>query len=189
MNTEHQIGQNEHKAQNDHEDKFYLDMNKLIFGCGNILFGDDAFGPTVVDFFNEHYYLPEDTLALNVKTSIRNLLFNILLKENKPELILIIDAVDKGKAPGEIFEINLDDIPKKKTDDFSMHQMPSSNMLKELRDDSNVPVRILVAQVKYLPEEIDQGLSDDMKLAIQPMCHKIIEMLNDYGVKVIEKKC
>ena len=176
------------KKDNDNsEERFYLDMKKLIFGCGNVLFGDDAFGPTVVDHFNNQYILPDDTLALNVETSIRNLLFNILLKEDKPELILIIDAVDKGRVPGEIFEINLDDIPTKKTDDFSMHQMPSSNMLKELRDEGKVPVRILVAQVEYIPEEIDQRLSDVMKLAVQPMCLKIIEILNEYGTTVIEK--
>jgi coenzyme F420 hydrogenase subunit delta len=166
------------------DNKFYLDMDKLIFGCGNILFGDDAFGPAVIDFFNQKYVLPSDTLALNVETSIRGLLFNIVLKEDKPKLILIIDAVDKKKNPGEIFEIDLDDIPKKKVDDFSMHQMPSSNLLKELRDDANVPVRILVAQVKYIPEEVDQVLSTEMMNAIQPMCDKIIDVLSEYDVKV-----
>jgi coenzyme F420 hydrogenase subunit delta len=167
------------------EDKFYLEMDKLIFGCGNILFGDDAFGPLVVDYFNKKYVLPSDTLALNVETSIRGLLFNIVLKEEKPKLILIIDAVDKDKTPGEIFEIDLDDIPLKKLDDFSMHQMPSSNLLKELRDDANVPIRILVAQVKYIPEEVDQVLSKEMQSAIQPMCNKIIDILTEYDVNVI----
>jgi coenzyme F420 hydrogenase subunit delta len=164
--------------------KFYLDMDKLIFGCGNILFGDDAFGPAVIDHFNQNYILPKDTLAINVETSIRGLLFNIVLKEEKPKLILIVDAVDKNKKPGDIFEIDLDDIPKKKVDDFSMHQMPSSNLLKELRDEANVPVRILVAQVKYIPEEVDQVLSAEMQNTIQPMCDKIIGVLSEYDVNV-----
>jgi len=168
------------------ESKFYLDMSKLIFGCGNVLFGDDAFGPTVVDYFNEHYQLPDDTQAINVETSIRGMLFNITLSENKPELILIVDAVDKGRSPGEIFEIDLDDIPKKKVDDFSMHQMPSSNLLKEMRVESEVDIRILVCQVKFIPREIEPGLTDAMQNAIQPMCHQIIEVLSEYGVDVRE---
>jgi coenzyme F420 hydrogenase subunit delta len=166
------------------EDKFYLEMDKIIFGCGNILFGDDAFGPAVIDYFNKQYILPNDTLALNVETSIRGLLFNIVLKDVKPKLILIVDAVDKNRSPGEIFEIDLDDIPVKKLDDFSMHQMPSSNLLKELRDEGNVPIRILVAQVKYIPEEVDQVLSKEMQKAIQPMCNKIIDVLAEYDVTV-----
>lgn len=169
-------------------DKTYLDMDKLIFGCGNLLFGDDAFGPIVLDYFNEHYSIPDDTIALNVQTSIRGLLFNIVLNDKKPKLILIIDAVDKGRKPGEIFEINLDDIPEKKVDDFSMHQMPSSNLLKELQEQSNISIRILVCQVQHIPEEIDPGLSDTIKTSIQPMCDRMIQVLGEYGVKVRGKK-
>ncbi len=169
------------------EDITYLEMDKLIFGCGNVLFGDDAFGPVVVDFFNEHYKLPQNMMALNVKTSIRGLLFNIVLNDKKPELILIIDAVDKGRMPGEIFEIDLDEIPEKKVDDFSMHQMPSSNLLKELRKEANIPIRIIVAQVKHIPEEIEPGLSDELKNAITPMCKRMIEVLGEYGVAVEER--
>ena len=170
------------------EDKFYLDMKKLVFGCGNVLFGDDGFGPAVVDYLNEHYRLPNDTLALNVETSIRGLLFNLALSEEKPELILIIDAVDKGHKAGEIFEINLDEIPKKKLDDFSMHQMPSSNLLKELKEDSEIAIRILVCQVKHIPSEVGPGLSDVVKNAIPEMCEKVIELLGSYGVEIQKVK-
>ena len=35
----------------------------LIFGCGNILWGDDGFGPAVIECLNEKYHLPDDVLA------------------------------------------------------------------------------------------------------------------------------
>ncbi len=163
-------------------------MSKLIFGCGNILFGDDGFGPAVVDYLNEHFELPDDTQALNVETSIRGLLFNLAISENKPELIIIIDAVDKGRRPGEIFEINLDEIPKKKLDDFSMHHMPSSNLLKELKEEAKIDIRILVCQVEHIPAEVDQGLTQTMKNAIPTMCEMIKKLLDEYNINVIEKK-
>ena len=166
--------------------KNLFEKSILIFGCGNILFGDDAFGPTVVDYLNEHYRLPDDTLALNVQTSIRGLLFNISLSEKKPELILIIDAVDKGRKPGEIFEIDLDEIPNIKLDDFSMHQMPSSNLLKEMKEEG-MNIRILVSQVEYIPPEVGPGLTDTMKNAIPEMCERIMEVLKEYGVTVVKK--
>ena len=43
----------------------------LIFGCGNVLFGDDGFGPQVVEYLTQHYKLPSDVYALDVGTSIR----------------------------------------------------------------------------------------------------------------------
>lgn len=165
----------------------YLDMNKLIFGCGNILFGDDGFGPAVVDHFNEHYQLPTDAMALNVETSIRSLLFNLVISEKRPNLILIIDAVDKGRSPGEIFEIDLNEIPHAKLDDFSMHQMPTTNLLKELKEDAGINVRILVCQVKYIPPEVGPGLTEPVKSAIPEMCELIKKVLEedrmDVGVK------
>ena len=68
------------------DDSTYLDMDYLIFGCGNILFGDDAFGPKTIDHFNEKYELPIGALALNVETSIRGLLFNLVLSDKKPRI-------------------------------------------------------------------------------------------------------
>ena len=47
----------------------------LIFGCGNTLWGDDGFGPAVIEHLHRHYQLPEDVI---VGTSIRDLLFDLV---------------------------------------------------------------------------------------------------------------
>jgi coenzyme F420 hydrogenase subunit delta len=81
--------------------------------------------------------------------------------------------VDKGRKPGEVFEIDLEDIPTNKTDDFSMHEMPSSNMLKELRDFCKIKVKIIVCQVKKIPDEVEMGLSEEVKASV-PLASEII---------------
>ena len=106
------------------------DKNVIVFGCGNILFGDDGFGPRVAEELIKNYPLPENVGVINTGTGVRNILFDIALSEKKPERIIIIDAIDAGKTPGEIFELPIDEIPEKKIDDFSMHQLPTSNLLK-----------------------------------------------------------
>ena len=68
------------------------------------------------------------------RAGIRKILFTLTLSEARPEIIVIIDTVNKGRKPGEIFEISLDEIPEEKIDDFSNHQVSSSNLLKELQD-------------------------------------------------------
>ena len=147
----------------------------LIFGCGNIFFGDDGFGPEVIKYLEKNYKIPDNVCLMNIGTSIRTVLFTLTLGENKPKKIIIVDAVDKGKKPGEIFEISLEEIPIKKIDDFSVHMMPSTNLLKELRDLCGVEVIILTCQTERIPEQIDPGLSKSCEDAIPKMCEMIIE--------------
>jgi len=153
----------------------YCRNETLIAGCGNKLFGDDGFGPEVVEYLTSHYSIPENICLLDVGTGIRKILFTLSLSEVRPKVIVIIDAVDKGKKPGEIFEISLDEIPEEKIDDFSIHQVPSSNLLKELQDLCSVKVRVMACQVKTIPEDIQTGLSEPVKKAVPLMAQRIVE--------------
>jgi len=153
----------------------YCRKEILIAGCGNKLFGDDGFGPEVVEYLKSHYSIPENVCLLDVGTGIRKILFTLSLSEPRPEVIVIIDAVDKGRKPGEIFEISVDEIPEEKIDDFSIHQVPSSNLLKELQDLCSVNVRVMACQIKKIPETIQSGLSEPVKKAVRLMAQKIAE--------------
>jgi coenzyme F420 hydrogenase subunit delta len=148
----------------------------LIFGCGNILFGDDGFGPAVIQRLNERYKLPADVLALDVGTSIRDILFDLALSEIKPEKLIIVDAVEyPDHDPGEIFEIPVEGIPEKKTADFSLHQFPTVNILQELKDHTNIEVKIIVGQAEKVPEEVKPGLTAAMERAVAAACERVLE--------------
>ena len=138
----------------------------LILGCGNTLFGDDGFGPAVIDYLEKHYTVPQDVSILDVGTGAREVLFTIALAEEKPERIIVIDALDCGKKPGEIFTIPVENLPEKKIDDFSLHQLPTSNLLKELKDLCKVEVILLAAQPEYIPETVEPGLSKKLQDAV-----------------------
>jgi len=157
----------------------YCLKRNLVLGCGNILFGDDGFGPEFIDYVLSKYNLPEDTLLVNAGISVREILFNISLSEKKPEKIIIIDAIDTGEKPGEIFEIDIDEIPKIKIDDFSMHQLPTSNLLKELKEKCNVDVRVLSVQVESVPQEVNPGLSDVLKSSMDKMYKELLKILEE----------
>ena len=73
----------------------YCRKDILIAGVGNILFGDDGFGPAVADYLIKHAVLPPDILVLNAETSVRNILFDLILVEYKPEKIVVVDAVGR----------------------------------------------------------------------------------------------
>ena len=112
----------------------WYDKSILILGCGNILIGDDGFGPTVTRRLREHFAIPDDVCVFDAGTSVREILFDTILAHKKPAKIIIVDAVDCGRQPGELFWLDIDRIPQAKLDDFSMHQIPTSNLLRELRD-------------------------------------------------------
>ena len=38
----------------------HLEKPILIFGCGNVLFGDDGFGPAVTDALMANYDIPDN---------------------------------------------------------------------------------------------------------------------------------
>lgn len=146
----------------------------LVLGCGNRLFGDDGFGPAAVQYLNEHYSLPDDVAAIDTGISVRNILFDIALSEKRPKKIIIVDAVDVGKNPGEAFELDVSQIPLKKIDDFSMHQLPTSNLLLELKDLCLVDVKVICVQVEEIPDSVRPGVSETLLRSLPAVCEKIL---------------
>ncbi|RJQ65835.1 MAG: hydrogenase maturation protease [Desulfobacteraceae bacterium] len=158
--------------------KDLFEKSALIFGCGNILFGDDGFGPAVIHQLTQQHALPEDVLALDMGTSIRDTLLDLTLSEKKPGLLLIVDAVDfPDRSPGEIFEIPVTQIPEKKASDFSLHQFPTINLLAKLKDQAKIKIIVLVAQVDHIPDEVSPGLSKTVQEAVKPACERIVQIL------------
>ena len=151
----------------------YCNCKVLILGCGNVLFGDDGFGPKVIETLQEDHNFPEHVGIINAGSSVRNILFDVALSSKRPDKIVIIDAIDAGRTPGEIFELPIEEIPTKKIDDFSMHQLPTSNLLKELKDFCEVDVFIIAGQVENIPLEVSTGISQTLLDAIPEVCRRI----------------
>lgn len=150
----------------------------LIFGCGNTLFGNDGFGPEVINHLHTHHTFPDSVLALDAGTGIRDFIFDLLLIDQKPELVIIIDAVTiDGRTPGEVFEIDLSCVPKQKMADFSLHQSPSSNLLSQLKD-TGVDVKMLGMQTDFIPNEISPGLCPKTQAAVPAAAEWIIRKTN-----------
>jgi coenzyme F420 hydrogenase subunit delta len=145
----------------------FKDFRNLVLGVGNRLFGDDGFGPCLIDRLTEiEPDLPQDTCFMDAGTAAARLLFDVLISERRPALLLIADAVDlPGHAPGKVFELSPAELPDNKRDDFSLHQLPGSGLLEEL-ERGGCRVRIIACQVKSIPAEIAEGLSPEVEAAL-----------------------
>jgi len=156
-------------------------ISTVIFGCGNVVMGDDGYGPAVVDELNSRYELPEGVEAIDVGTCVREHLFDYVLSaEGRPDRIIILDAVDfPDRKPGDVFLIDTSAIPPKKIHDFSLHQFPTVNLLVELEQHTGIRVYILAAQVECIPEEITPGLSPAVSAAVSVACEKVLQILSE----------
>lgn len=154
----------------------YLKKRVLILGCGNILFGDDGFGPATIEYMKKNCDIPDDVYLMDVGTGAGKILLTMDLSEEKPQKIIILDAVDLKKKPGEIFQISIEELPKNKAGDFSPHIFPTTNFLKKIRDASNIEILILVCQVENIPELVSPGLSESVKKSIPKAAKMALEM-------------
>ncbi len=75
---------------------------------------------------------------------------------------------------GEILEIDPAEIPPVKLDDFSLHQIPTSNLLRELEAHCGVEVRVLACQNGPLPGEVRPGLSAAVRAALAPAAEWVV---------------
>ncbi len=160
----------------------YCSCETLVLGCGNELFGDDGFGPAVARRLRHTPELPRLMFAMDVGTSVRKVLFNVVLSPVRPQKIVVVDAVDMGRRPGEVWTIEARNLPEIKCDDFSMHQLPTSNLLHELNDLAGVDVTCVVAQVAELPSEVRPGLSAPVRHAVE----QAVEMILKEGCRTEE---
>jgi hydrogenase maturation protease len=136
--------------------------------------GDDGFGPAVAARLLSGK-LPEGVCVIDAGTGARTLLFNLVTGEPRPRGILIVDALDAGRRPGELFEAPLESLSLEKAEDFNVHMTPASNMLLELQR-MGVEIRILACQPGPLPGKILPGLSRDVREATGPAADIVLEM-------------
>ncbi len=149
----------------------------MVFGCGNILRGDDGLGPAVVNMLEEQGGLPDDVGLLDIGTSIRQVLLDMLLMDPKPKRIIVVDAVtEPSRNPGEFWEIDVDMMSPKKIKDFSLHQFPSVNLLKDIKEQTGTDVNILVVQTGCIPEEITDQLTPEVAAALPKVAARVREL-------------
>jgi len=148
----------------------------IILGCGNILLGDDGFGPGVARYIEENLDIPPDICVLDVGTTVRKILFNLVLGD-KPERLVIVDAIDRGRNPGEVFEVPLDDLgPILRSDDYVSHLGPTSNLLFDLRNERGIEIRILACQVSETAEYLGTPLTPAVEASIPAAAEVALEL-------------
>ncbi|MCM8801334.1 MAG: hydrogenase maturation protease [Candidatus Omnitrophica bacterium] len=141
----------------------------IIIGIGNTLRFDDGIGIVLTRRLKDR--LPYS--VWDITSTLENYLEKII--KEKPDTLIIIDAVDFGGLPGEIKLF--DPLSLKTANLFSTHNISLSLAINYLQSNLKVDIIILAIQPKRV--SFAKGLSSELKRSLR--------FLEDYFIDYAEK--
>lgn len=123
-----------------------------VIGVGNDLMGDDAIGPHIVRDLIKRKVLPEEVLLIDEGRGGMRLVHHI----KEMEKVLIIDAADIGKDPGEFKIFRPEQVESiKDLSGTNIHEWDLLKMLDLSRMLGEYPEEVLILAIQ--PNSLDWG--------------------------------
>ncbi|GAM08731.1 hydrogenase expression/formation protein HupD [Geobacter sp. OR-1] len=153
-------------------------LRTMVLGLGNLVMGDDGAGVRVVTHLAEWYRFPENVELLDGGT----LGLDILPRLEGIDRLLVVDAVDNGKAPGDLVRLEGEEVPVALATKLSPHQMGLKDLLAVADLQGIMPGEIVLAGVQ--PGSIEMGLelSEEVEVALSGLAGLVLSELEKWGV-------
>lgn len=143
-------------------------MRIVILCIGNRLGGDDGIGPYIAD------HLPSIKNRSVIDCGIAPENYTSVVREKKPDLVILIDAVDMHLTPGSIRNIPADFIGSMH---ISTHSIPLSVLIKYLKTFTDV-----VLLIGIQPKTMNGLLTSTLKKSGDDLI-KILDEMNISKIK------
>jgi hydrogenase maturation protease len=143
----------------------------LVAGVGNVFFGDDGFGPAVIERLRTEV-VPAEVEVLDFGVRTLHLAFELLIER---DLLVVVDAVSRRSAPGTLYVLEPD-----RGDDVSpsgvSHGMDLEAAIAMARA---MGARCPWVVVGCEPEDVSEGLglSEVVQNAIAPASQLVRKVL------------
>ena len=139
----------------------------LILGIGNPLRGDDAAGPELIRrLSNSSLPTVKPMLLLDVGEVPENYLGKIV--KERPDTIVLVDAVDLGASPGTVRVVGKDDI---RAEFLSTHSASLNMVAEYIEQETSADVFVLGIQ----PENL--GFGEEISEPVRESLEKIVKVL------------
>ncbi len=150
-------------------------MKTLIIGVGNILMGDEGFGPYIIEEL-KGLDLPEGVSLLDAGTATLDIADLVAGYER----LIILDTVKSNGTPGDIYKFKPDDIAQKKETELSLHQYSLLDAVGMLRITQDIPSDITIIAIEPKDVSMKIGISHILKERISKIKQLILkELKND----------
>jgi hydrogenase 3 maturation protease len=144
----------------------------VIVGIGNSLRRDDGFGPALIEKITPLLRVETRFVCLDTGSAPENYIGKII--KEKPDTILLVDAVHLGLSPGEYDILKPEEIIKS---GFTTHDISPAMFIEHLEQGTNTDIYFLGVQPK------DVSFGEEMSEPVKETLEKITEQI----IKNIEK--
>ena len=157
-----------------------------VLGLGNVLMGDDAVGPWVIEELLAGWSFAKGVTVLDVGTPGLDLTPYL----SGADTILLVDTVRSDGPPGTIKVYTLEQLlaraPQPRT---SPHDPGLSEALFALTLEGSAPVGVILVGVVPGSVEKGIGLSPPVREAVRPAAEKLVEFLSMLGAAPRPRAC
>ena len=149
-----------------------------VFGIGNVLIGDDAVGPTIINYLQSHYDFPPNVYIEDLGTPS----LDLAARMGGQDAVIFVDAVTAKGKPGELRQYDRAQIIRNPP---SIRMSPHDPSLKEtcLMVDLLPDGPSSITLIGVIPRSLDQfGLSREVRAAIPGAVARVLAELATHGV-------
>lgn len=155
--------------------------NVLVLGIGNLLWADEGFGVRAIEHLQRAYLFPDNVSVLDGGTQGLNLVGPVC----DADVLVVVDAVDFGGAPGTLHTARDDEVPQflgaKK---MSLHQTGFQEVLATAELLGQSPDRLLLVGVQpEVLEDYGGSLTATVAERIEPAVDEVLAYLQEAGIE------
>lgn len=155
-----------------------MDKKVLILGVGNILLCDEGFGVKAVEFLRSAY-----TFSENVTLADGGTLGMLLIPDmQSADLVVVLDVVKCGGAPGTFYLLSGDDLRKSIGFKDSTHQTDLADILVYCALNGHEPETVIIGMEPFDMETFMPHISIEAERLLPEFCSKVIDYLRQSGI-------
>ena len=155
-----------------------------VIGLGNVLMGDDGFGPYVAKVLEAWYAWPEDVQLVEIGTQGLDLTPYV----RGVEALVVASSIHRGAAPGTLFVLGRDEVMDRELPErepalrHSPYEPGVRNLVLTLEFTGGAPRDVWVVGAQPETVELTGGLSDAVKPALSRAVDEVLAIVKGLGV-------
>ena len=152
-------------------------MRAVVLGIGNTILTDEAAGVRAAMALEGAYQIPDNVQVIDGGTSGMEMIEDL----SDLDLLIVIDVVKTGAAPGTVVKIAGDDIPVFFRRKLSPHQIALPDVLASLELLGTMPQEIVVLGVEPVSLELGMEMTPTVADKIPTLVDMAVAELTQRG--------
>ncbi len=153
-------------------------MSILVLGLGNAIMSDDGFGGRTVEALQARFSFPQGVRIEDGGT----LGLDLLPMFEGIERLLIVDALEMEAAPGSVFRLVGEEVPRALASKVSVHQMGLQDLLAVAELQGHLPAELIFWGVQPRTVEMGVALCEEVQAALENVLDGMLVDLRRWGV-------